>query len=192
MMDPLRDMAVREVDRLLDQVAAPLAIRLRGVFSPQTGRTVRLLRRPVLPCPHPPAPAGVGGELRRRTAHRDGEVQGRIGKPVPEVLFLCVYNAGRSQLRHSRGRVLVHCAGSHPADWLDENILEALGEWGIEVLEAYPKPMTADMLRASDVIVTMGCGDACPILPGKRFLDWEMPDPPGRDMPFAYAASSES
>jgi arsenate reductase len=117
------------------------------------------------------------------------QAQGHVAKPVPELLYLCAYNAGRSQIaasltdRYARGRVHVRCAGSHPADWLDLNVLEALGEWGIEVQQLYPKPLTDDVLAAADVIVTMGCGDACPVLSGKRYLDWEIPDPAGRDMP---------
>jgi protein-tyrosine-phosphatase len=104
------------------------------------------------------------------------------------VLFLCAYNAGRSQIAaslahlHSHGRVHIRCAGSHPADQLDPTVLEALAEWGIDIRQLYPKPLTDDILHAADVIVTMGCGDACPVLPGKRYLDWDIPDPAGGDL----------
>ena len=104
----------------------------------------------------------------------------------PSVLFVCVHNAGRSQmaaawLRHlSEGRIEVRSAGSAPADALNSAVVEALAEVGIDITDQDPKILTVDAVEASDVCVTMGCGDTCPIFPGKRYLDWELPDPAGQ------------
>ncbi|MFE1099358.1 arsenate reductase ArsC [Nocardiopsis alba] len=105
---------------------------------------------------------------------------------VPQVLFVCVHNAGRSQmaaafLEHLGGeRVEVRSAGSAPADEVNPAVVEAMGEVGIDITASAPKLLTPDAVRASDVVVTMGCGDACPFFPGKRYLDWELPDPAGQ------------
>ncbi|MFP5317705.1 MAG: arsenate reductase ArsC, partial [Acidimicrobiia bacterium] len=105
---------------------------------------------------------------------------------VPEVLFVCVHNAGRSQMaaallhHHARGRVRVRSAGSAPADRVNPAVVAAMGEWGIDLSQEFPKPLTHDAARAADVIVTMGCGDACPVYPGKRYLDWQLDDPAGQ------------
>ncbi|MFL1375967.1 MULTISPECIES: arsenate reductase ArsC [unclassified Nocardiopsis] len=104
----------------------------------------------------------------------------------PSVLFVCVHNAGRSQmaaawLTHlSEGRIEVRSAGSAPADTLNPAVVEAMAEVGIDITDQRPKLLTADAVEASDVCVTMGCGDTCPFFPGKRYLDWELPDPAGR------------
>lgn len=113
------------------------------------------------------------------------QAAGRLAKPVPELLFVCVHNAGRSQMaaalaEHlSGGRVHVRTAGSAPADRVNPVVVEVLAERGIDLTEAYPKPLTDDVVRAADVIVTMGCGDACPVHPGKRYEDWPVADPAG-------------
>ena len=105
---------------------------------------------------------------------------------IPEVLFVCVHNAGRSQMaaalldHHAGGRVHVRSAGSAPADEIDPSVVLAMGELGLDLSRAFPKPLTDDDVRAADVVVTMGCGDACPIYPGRRYLDWDLPDPAGR------------
>ena len=104
---------------------------------------------------------------------------------VPEVLFACVANAGRSQMAaglmaaRAAGRVTVRSAGSHPARELDRWVPEVMGELGIDVSRELPKPLTDDAVRAADVVVTMGCGEACPVYPGKRYEDWEIEDPVG-------------
>ena len=110
-----------------------------------------------------------------------------IGLPdVPAVLFLCTHNAGRSQmaagwLRHLAGsRVDVFSGGSDPGLDTNATAIEAMGEIGIDITGEYPKPWTDEIARAADVIVTMGCGDACPIFPGKRYEDWELTDPAGQ------------
>jgi protein-tyrosine-phosphatase len=107
---------------------------------------------------------------------------------VPEVLFVCVHNAGRSQMaaalleRKAEGRVRVLSAGSEPADRLNPAVVEAMGEIGIDISAERPKGLEDGMVRASDVVITMGCGDACPIYPGKRYEDWELEDPAGKDV----------
>ena len=107
---------------------------------------------------------------------------------MPEVLFVCVHNAGRSQmaaglLRKLAGEsVSVRSAGSEPADHLNPRVVEAMKEIGVDISAELPKPMTGNMVKAADVVITMGCGDACPIYPGKRYEDWELEDPAGKDL----------
>lgn len=103
----------------------------------------------------------------------------------PEVLFVCVHNAGRSQMAAAlldylaKGRVVVRSAGSAPADMVNPLVVEAMAEVGLDISRELPKPLTEEAVRASDVVVTMGCGDACPYHPGKRYLDWKLDDPAG-------------
>ncbi|MFJ6634661.1 arsenate reductase ArsC [Streptomyces sp. NPDC091376] len=105
---------------------------------------------------------------------------------TPSVLFVCVHNAGRSQmaaafLTHLGGdRVEVRSAGSAPADTLNPAVVEAMGEAGIDISAETPKVLTTEAVQASDVVITMGCGDACPYFPGKRYLDWTLDDPAGQ------------
>jgi arsenate reductase len=109
-------------------------------------------------------------------------------KNVPEVLFVCVHNAGRSQLaagllhHHAAGAVHVRSAGSAPADEINPAVREAMAEIGLDISREFPKPLTDDVVRAADVVITMGCGDACPVYPGKRYLNWELDDPAGKDV----------
>jgi len=109
-------------------------------------------------------------------------------KPVPEVLFVCVHNAGRSQMAaallraRSGGTVHVRSAGSAPASSINAVVVEAMKEIGIDIAEAFPKRITDDVVRSADVVITMGCGDACPIYPGKRYEDWQVEDPAGKDL----------
>jgi arsenate reductase len=104
---------------------------------------------------------------------------------ITEVLFVCTHNAGRSQMaaalldHHAAGRVRVTSAGSQPASQLNPAVVQAMAEIGIDISPEFPKPLTADKVRAADVVITMGCGDACPVYPGKRYLDWDLPDPAG-------------
>jgi arsenate reductase (thioredoxin) len=104
---------------------------------------------------------------------------------IPEVLFVCTHNAGRSQMaaalldHAAAGRVRVRSAGSRPADQLNPAVVQAMAEIGLDLSGEYPKPLTADQVQAADVVITMGCGDACPVYPGPRYLDWDLPDPAG-------------
>ena len=108
---------------------------------------------------------------------------------VPEVLFVCVHNAGRSQMaagllsKRAEGRIRVRSAGSTPADQLNPQVVEAMREIGIDISHEFPKPLSDEFVRAADVVITMGCGDACPIYPGKQYEDWELDDPAGQDLP---------
>ena len=104
---------------------------------------------------------------------------------IPEVLFVCTHNAGRSQMaaalldQQAAGRVQVTSAGSQPADQLNPAVVQAMAEIGLDISREYPKPLTTGQVQAADVVITMGCGDACPIYPGKRYEDWDLPDPAG-------------
>jgi arsenate reductase len=107
---------------------------------------------------------------------------------TPEVLFVCVHNAGRSQMaaalldHHAAGRVTVRSAGSAPADAVNPAVVAVMAELGIDVSREFPKRLTTDAVEAADVVITMGCGDACPVFPGKRYLDWQLDDPAGRSV----------
>jgi protein-tyrosine-phosphatase len=105
---------------------------------------------------------------------------------VPAVLFLCIHNAGRSQMalgwfNHIAGdRAIAWSGGSEPADEINPAAVAAMAEVGIDITAAYPKPWTDEIVRAADVVITMGCGDACPFYPGKRYEDWDLEDPAGQ------------
>lgn len=105
---------------------------------------------------------------------------------IPEVLFVCVHNAGRSQMaaalldHHAAGRVQVRSAGSAPADTINPAVIAVMDELGLDLSKEFPKPLTAEAVQAADVVITMGCGDACPYFPGKRYLDWQLDDPAGK------------
>jgi protein-tyrosine-phosphatase len=104
---------------------------------------------------------------------------------IPDVLFICVHNAGRSQMaaalldRYAQGRITVRSAGSIPADEINPSVVEVMHEIGLDLTKEFPKPLTAEAVEGSDVVITMGCGDTCPIFPGKRYLDWSLDDPAG-------------
>ena len=106
--------------------------------------------------------------------------------PVPEVLFVCVHNAGRSQAaaalldHYGAGRVRVRSAGSAPSGEINPSVRAVLEERGLDITQEFPKPLTTELAQEADVIITMGCGDACPVFPGKRYLDWQLEDPAGK------------
>jgi arsenate reductase len=107
---------------------------------------------------------------------------------MPEVLFVCVHNAGRSQMAaglvelRSSGRIHVRSAGSDPGEEINPAVIQAMDEIGVDMRKEFPKPLTDEVVRAADVVITMGCGDACPIYPGKRYEDWTLDDPAGQDV----------
>ncbi len=117
-----------------------------------------------------------------------GQADEKITKDVPEVLFVCVHNAGRSQMaagllnKLADGRVHVRTAGSDPSDEINPAVVEAMAEVGVDLGQEFPKPLNDEFVRAADAVITMGCGDACPIYPGKRYEDWELEDPAGQDV----------
>ena len=116
------------------------------------------------------------------------QAEGIVGKEQPEVLFVCVHNAGRSQMAagllklRSHCRINVRSAGSTPGEEINPNAVLALQELGVDMSEAFPKPLTDEVVRAADVVITMGCGDACPIYPGKKYEDWVLDDPAEQDL----------
>jgi len=104
---------------------------------------------------------------------------------IPEVLFVCTHNAGRSQMaaaildREAAGRVRVTSSGTQPADEVNPAVVEAMAEIGIDIARQIPRRLSTGQVEAADIVITMGCGDACPVYPGKRYLDWDLPDPAG-------------
>lgn len=172
------------------QVITDLSYSFHGVFPPeeieQATRTAwaELSSVSRIPTYLPVLTARLARERLTATAQADG----RIVKTVPELRFVCVHNAGRSQLAAALanhlapGRVHVRSAGSAPTRQLNPVVVEALAERGIALTEAFPKPLSNDVVRAADVIVTMGCGDTCPVYPGKRYEDWLIADPAGQPL----------
>ncbi|TDC00430.1 arsenate reductase ArsC [Micromonospora fluostatini] len=187
------------VDAVLERVAATLADKFSGNFNPETisryvNESYVALYRTARLDQHLPA-LTERFATDRLTAL--AQAKGAIGKPVPEVLFLCVHNAGRSQMaaalmnHHAQGRVNVRSAGSAPGATVSATAAAVLAEIGINLDDAFPKPLTDDVLRAADVVVTMGCGDACPIISGKRYLDWTLADPASDDLDLARAVRDD-
>jgi len=178
---------VAEAD--FDRTVAALAREFRGIFGSETiARFVReaLDRWPAATVTnHLPVLAHRFARERLRAL---GLAEGAIVKERPEVLFVCVHNAGRSQMaaalleRHAKGRLHVRSAGSTPANEINPAVVDAMEEIGLDLSKEYPKPLTDEFVRASDVVITMGCGDACPIYPGKRYEDWELEDPAGKTL----------
>ena len=116
---------------------------------------------------------------------------------TPAVLFVCVHNAGRSQMaaalldRYAQGRVQVRSGGSEPADQLNPAVVAAMAEIGVDLSMAVPKPVTPELVEAANVVVTMGCGDACPIYPDKRYEDWAIEDPAGKNLATVRAVRND-
>ena len=176
-----------QVQRELEAVQADLAVEFSGVFSPETVGAVVAdshlrLGEYRISTYVPVLVQRFARERLRAVAVSEGHVV----KEHPEVLFVCVHNAGRSQMaaallaHHAKGRVVVRSAGSAPADSINPAVVEVMDELGIGLAQEFPKPLTTEAVQASDVVVTMGCGDACPIFPGKRYLDWDLDDPAGQ------------
>lgn len=179
-----------EVDPILDRVVQDLSERFHGVFSAET--VERYVRESYeLLAARPTSGQRVPSLASQFAADRLDALARHEAAPsdsVPEVLFVCVQNAGRSQmasaiLRHLAGdRVHVRTAGSDPVGEVRNSVLTALDEIGVPLAGEYPKPLTDEVVRAADVVITMGCGDACPIYPGRRYLDWDLPDPVGKPL----------
>jgi len=178
-------------DGVLDRISSDLAARFAGTFAAETvDRYVRESHALLAD------QARITRYLRSLTSRFAADRLAALasadlppGEGVPEVLFVCVQNAGRSQmaagiLRHLAGdRVHVRTAGSKPASAVRSVIVAALDEIGVPIGGEYPKPLTDDVVRAADVVITMGCGDACPVYPGRRYLDWDLEDPVGLPLP---------
>ncbi len=135
------------------------------------------------------------GTFRRLEAA--AKIQGEPVSTTPEVLFVCVHNAGRSQMaaallaHHAQGRVTVRSAGSAPASEINPAVVTAMAELDLDLSQQFPKPLTTEAVEAADVVITMGCGDACPVFPGKRYLDWELEDPAGKGVDEVRAIRDE-
>jgi protein-tyrosine-phosphatase len=173
----------------ITRAAENLQREFAGVFSTETieryiTESTDLLSGSKLPTYVPVLVHRFARERLRALA----QATGKLTKEMPEVLFVCVHNAGRSQMAaglvrlRSEGRIHVRSAGSDPAESINPAVLEAMGELGLDMGEEYPKPLTDEVVRAADVVITMGCGDACPIYPGKRYEDWELDDPAEQDL----------
>jgi len=182
MLDPVTQHHVR-------QAAGALADEFAGIFSEETieryvAESVDLLREGKINVFVPVLAHRFARERLKALA----QTEGLIVKEMPEVLFVCVHNAGRSQMAaglvklRSEGRVHVRSAGSDPGEEVNPAVVTAMEEVGVDMSEEFPKPLTDEVVRAADVVITMGCGDACPIYPGKRYEDWTLEDPAGQDL----------
>jgi protein-tyrosine-phosphatase len=173
----------------VDQAAEALAREFAGVFSQETiaryiGESLDLLGGAKINVYVPV----LAHRFARERLRALGQAERLVTKEQPEVLFVCVHNAGRSQMAaglvklRSEGRVHVRSAGSDPGEQINPAVVEVMTELGVDLGQEFPKPLTDDVVRAADVVITMGCGDACPIYPGKRYEDWELDDPAGQDL----------
>src|SRR5436309_12013226 len=173
----------------VDRAAEALASEFKGIFSEKTiaryiGESLDLLGGSKISAYVPVLAHRFARERLQALAQAEGEVV----KEQPEVLFVCIHNAGRSQMAaglvklRSEGRTHVRSAGSAPGEEINPAVVEAMTELGVDMSEEFPKPLTDEVVRAADLVITMGCGDACPIYPGKRYEDWELDDPAGKDL----------
>jgi arsenate reductase len=173
----------------LRQAADRLAEEFEGIFSPETIARYMTESQDLL------ADANISvfvpvlaHRFARERLKALAQAEGVLDKDQPEVLFVCVHNAGRSQMAagllklRSGGRIHVRSAGSTPAEQINPNAIAALAEIGVDMSEEFPKPLTDEVVRAADVVITMGCGDACPIYPGKKYEDWTLDDPADQDL----------
>jgi protein-tyrosine-phosphatase len=163
------------VRTLLEREADEIARHFEGIFSvPSASIRTHL---PVL-----------AARFARQRLDATAKNQGDRVSTTPEVLFVCVHNAGRSQMaaallhHHAQDSVIVRSAGSAPADTINPAVIAVMDELGLDLSQEFPKPLTTDAVQAADVVITMGCGDACPIFPGKRYLDWQLDDPAGKSI----------
>jgi protein-tyrosine-phosphatase len=186
MMPEILDPVTR---RHVDQLTRGLVDEFGGIFSEETinryiSESVDLLGNARINVFVPVLAHRFARERLRALA----QYEGALVKEQPEVLFVCVHNAGRSQMAaglvklRSRRRIHVRSAGSAPADEINPAVIEAMNELGVDMSEEFPKPLTDEVVKAADVVITMGCGDACPIYPGKTYEDWELDDPAGQDV----------
>lgn len=173
------------VQAALEGTIQRLTAQFSGVFSKETVTAVvssawEQLSRQALIRQHLP---NLVERFARDQLRAAAQADGLIAKALPEILFVCVRNAGRSQMAaafaHSlaSGHVAVRSAGSEPGERIHPAVIEAMSEVGLDVTHEFPKPLTDVVVRAADVVITMGCGDACPVYPGKRYEDWPVADP---------------
>lgn len=176
------------ITELLDRATADLQPQFQGIFGPETIRAVveetyAQLNATARVHTHL---ATLATRFARERLTSIAKNQGAFVSSTPEVLFVCVHNAGRSQMaaallhHHAQGTVAVRSAGSAPADSVNPAVVEVMNELGLDLSQEFPKKLSFDAVEAADVVITMGCGDACPVFPGKRYLDWELDDPAGK------------
>jgi arsenate reductase (thioredoxin) len=177
--------------RRLEATVEQLANEFRGVFS--RGTVERFVNESCdrLGDPRVGGPNFLPllvGRFARERLWALAQAEGRVEKTKPEVLFVCVRNAGRSQMaaaltyHRSDGWIAVRSAGSQPGERIEPAVIEVMHELGVDVTQEFPKPLTDEVVRAADVVITMGCGDSCPIYPGKHYEDWQVADPHGQPM----------
>ena len=175
----------------LEDTTRKLAGKFRGVFSEETvARVVEDSHQLIgdRPTVGPNFMPIIIERFAREQLEAVAQAEGLVAKALPELLFVCEHNSGRSQmaaaLAHelSNGQVAVRSAGSHPTEQIEPVVVEAMNEVGVDVRLEFPKPLTDEVVRAADVVVTLGCGDACPVYPGKRYEDWEVADPAGQPL----------
>jgi protein-tyrosine-phosphatase len=175
--------------RFVDQAANSLASEFAGIFSEETiaryiGDSLDRLGGSRINVFVPVLAHRFARERLKALA----QVEGLVTKEQPEVLFVCVHNSGRSQMAaglvklRSEGRIHVRSAGSQPGEAINPAVIEAMTELGVDMSEEFPKPLTDEVVQAADVVITMGCGDACPIYPGKKYEDWVLDDPAGQSL----------
>ena len=185
---PDHGLGLQDNTELLHRISARLAGKFAGVFARETVEryvfeSYTALARTAKVKKYLPATTEHFANDRLTALAKS---KNAVASDVPEVLFVCVQNAGRSQMAaallnvEAKGRIRVRSAGSIPAAELDPAVVTAMKEMGLDLSREYPKPLTDDVVRASDVVITMGCGDSCPIYPGKRYEDWELTDPSGQ------------
>lgn len=181
---------ITDLEGVLARVADRLDDSFTGVFSKETiqryvSESYELLAKNATVTVHLPSLTERFAKDRLRAL---AQYEAKIEKEMPSILFVCVHNAGRSQMaaalatKLSSGRVEVRSAGSAPSDSIPNTVHAAMEEIGLTLEGAFPKPLTDEVVRASDVVITMGCGDACPIYPGKRYEDWALNDPSELDL----------
>jgi arsenate reductase (thioredoxin) len=176
-----------EREFLLKREVAHLVDEFRGTFGPET--VERFVRESLDDLEGARVKDFIPIFVRRFSRERLralAQVEGKLTKEVPEVLFVCTHNAGRSQMAAALlqllggDRVHVRSAGSDPADRINPAAVAAMAEVGLDLSEEFPKPLTDEVVQAADAVITMGCGDACPVYPGKRYEDWDIADPAGQ------------
>jgi len=181
---------VDDLDGVLLRASVRLEEKFKGIFSLETveryvHESYTLLSAGAIITVHLPS---LTEKFARERLTALAQSEEKIAKEIPEILFVCVHNAGRSQMaaalavKLSDGKVSVRSAGSAPSDSIPSTVHDAMNEVGLDLSAVFPKPLTDEVVRAADVVITMGCGDACPIYPGKRYEDWELKDPAELDL----------
>ncbi len=181
------DRMAEDVEPAVQREIGRLVVEFQGIFSPES--IDRLARDSLEVLTRASVRLYIPQLVYRFTRERLkalATAEGRILTAAPEILFVCGRNAARSQMaaafaqQLSQGRFTVHSAGAQPADQIDPAVVAVMAELGLDLSEAFPKPLTDEVIQAADIVITMGCGDACPLLPFKKYEDWPIDDPAGQ------------